>query len=222
MKRLFFSLIMLGAIFVACATGQEQYSFALVKGDAVEQIFPLYRYLYLVEYQEYPYLYKGNAQEVEEYITFLKDQPDTVVAIVYYNDEPVGFACATSFLNFDKHFEGSAQVFKDAGLQPEDYFYGADVFIQKEHQGNFLSKKLLQALEEHAQQSGYNKICFIYESYDEHPSKPSDFVDPEPVYQRLGYIKTDLATKFTWNTILPDGTTNDREHVLTYWVKNIE
>jgi hypothetical protein len=199
----------------------EQYSIHLVSGEEIKQIFPLYRHLYLVEFKEYPYLYVGTSEEVEGYITFLKEQKDTAAAVAYHNEKVIGFVCATSLVNFGKHFEGSIEIFKDAGLNPEDYYYIADAYIQKEHQGNFLSKELVQVIENHGKKLNFKKICFAHESHQEHPLKPTDYKEIDSVAHRLGYLKTNLSTKFTWNTRLADGQTKDQEHVLDFWAKDL-
>lgn len=220
MKRFLFSLVFVVTSMLAQGDSAD-YSIKLITGEDMQQIFPLYRDLYLIEFQNYPYLYVGNPEEVEDYITFLKEQKDTAAAVAYYNEKVVGFACATSLLNFGKHFEGSIEIFKDGGLDPDDFYYIADTYVEKEHQGNYLSKELVEHIENHGKKLGFKKICFAHEAHQEHPLKPADFKELDAIAQRFGYAKTGLSTKFTWNTRLPNGQTGDQEHILNYWSKDL-
>lgn len=202
-------------------SAEDSYSIALFSGDTIQEILPFPQQMCLTYYREYPYLYEGTLEEQQAYHSWLSKLKHSAVAIAYYGNKPVGFLSGAAFIDFAEHYTGSLTVFKNAGLDPAQYYYFADVIIEKEHRGHSLCKKLFAVLEQYAINLGYAKNCLVVESHATHPCKPADYRELGNLWIRLGYAESPATISFKWNTIQPDGTQERQEHPLRYWMKNL-
>lgn len=200
----------------------DGYSMDILVGDTIEQILPFTQQMCLTYYREYPYLYEGTLEEQQACHSWFSKLKHSAVAIAYYDNKPVGFLSGASFVDFAEHYTGSLTVFKNAGLDPAQYYYFADVIIEKEHRGHSLCKKLFAALEQYASNLGYAKNCLVVESHATHPCKPADYRELGDLWIRLGYTESPATISFKWNTIQSDGTQERQEHILRYWIKDFK
>ena len=226
MKNFIFYLVFVFFVLFLDAKDNRQelsdgYSIVLLSGDSIQPILSFIEQMRLSYFREYPYLYEGTLQEERVYSAWFSKLKDSMVAVVYYNNKPVGFLTGTSFVDFSEHYTGSLTLFRNAGLDPEQYYYFGEVIIQKEHRGNSLSRKLFELLEQYVRDLGYTKTCLVTESHKTHPCKPTDYRELDGLWIRLGYIKTSAGITFKWNTLQVNGTKERQEHVLMYWIKDL-
>lgn len=195
------------------------YTTTLLTGKQLHKILPFIATQRIVLFYEYPYLYEGNYEQEMAYLTWFAQLPYSAVVVAYVDEEPVGFISGTALIDFDEHFKGTVQLFKTAGLQPKNYYYIAEVMVLPEHRGHQLSDQLFDYLEKYAEQQGYTAVCGVTESHEQHPLKPTDYISLEPLWQRLGYKKSDLVINFSWLTRQVDGSSREAEHLLRFWLK---
>jgi hypothetical protein len=218
-KQVSLSIAVCASTFIAA----NDYTIVCYKGQEARHIVPFVASLFCTSYAEYPYLYQGTQEISEGYFNnWVLPTKDSIIAVAYYDNKPVGFMSAGAFVDFDKHFVGSVETFKSAGLKPEEYFYATDCIIVPEHRKAKLVSKFAPVIMQHAVAAGYTYGCMVTESHETHPLKPKNYQELDGMLQRFGCRKTDLAVRFTWETIQPDGSVRDEEHVLTYWIKKLQ
>lgn len=199
----------------------SEYTFKLVQGIALKSEIEYLAHQRLTFFKEYPYLYQGTLEEERAYTNWFCDLSASVLAIAYYDDEPVGLVSGTAFVDFSTHFAGSYDLFEKANLIPETFLYVAEVIISPVHRNQSIAKKLFKLIEAYALDAGYENICLVEESHDQHPLKPSNYQSLDQFFTKLGYIKTNLLISFPWRTIQANGSLQDEEHVMNYWIKNL-
>jgi hypothetical protein len=70
---------------------------------------------------------------------------------------------------------------------------------------------------------GYKNVCFITIDHpDDHPLKPIDYEDTSAIWRHLGYEKTAIKVSISYPTIQLDGSVQDKENVMGYWVKTLK
>jgi GNAT superfamily N-acetyltransferase len=220
-KKIIFiaTLFSLTNIMTQTYNDSDNYSIKLITGDAVEQFLPFVATQAITTFSQYPYLYCGNYEEEINIRTPFVKFKETAIAIAYYKEAPVGFLTGYKFTVFDSHFIGSINLFRHAGLNPEEYYYFGEIIIIPEHRGNQLSTKLFTVLENYAQNLGYKAACIVTEEHESHPLRPNNYKSLKPLWNFLGYQKTSLIIYSSWQTYQPDGSVIEEEHPLTYWIK---
>lgn len=194
-----------------------QYTINILTGNELIEILPFVAQQRIIEFRLSPYLYAGS-QEYE--ISYLRIYD--VIAVVYHDQQPVGFLTGTSLIESEPEFKGVIQLFEQAGLHPEDYFYFGEIIVLPEHRGNSLGKKLFKVLEEYAYNHGYRAACFITESHVTHPLKPKHYKSHDDLWTSMGYIKSKLSLTLEWLTIQTDGIHIEQSHSVDYWLKNLQ
>lgn len=199
----------------------DNYSIKLLTGNAVKEILPFVSTQVITAFREYPYLYEGKYEEEMDFRTSLAQHHNTAVAVAYHKETPVGFLTGYTFVNFDPHFKGSMELFKQANLKPEEYYYLGEVIIVPEHRGGPLCGNLFDTMENYVQNLGYQSTCMVTEEHESHPLKPKNYRSLVALWEYLGYQKTSLVIYLNWLTHQPDGSVEDAKHPLTYWIKQL-
>jgi GNAT superfamily N-acetyltransferase len=215
MKKFFLSFLMV----VVLSLSSTPFTIKIFKTQDMEPLFPFVASQLLTTFKDYPYLYDGNYNEVMGYLGWFATLPYSTLAIAYHDNQPVGFLTGTSFIDFDKHLNGSIEAFNNAQINPEAYYYFAECIVMPEHRNKSLSTKLFKTLEEEARSQGFSHYCLVTESHDNHPLKPDNYNSLDPIWKKLGYNKSSITLPWRWATFQPDGTTRMQEHALTYWLK---
>lgn len=197
------------------------YTFKLIQGPDLKNEIEHLAHQRLTLFKEYPYLYHGTLEQEIEYCSWFCDLSTTALAIAYCDDKPVGLVSGTSFVDFSTHFTGSYDLFKNAGLAPETFFYVAEVLIDPVYRNQSLAKKLFKLIETYAHEVGYTSMCLVEESHEQHPLKPIDYQSLDLFFTKLGYYKTDLVISYSWSTIQIDGSLQDEDHAMNYWLKSL-
>lgn len=171
-------------------------------------------------YREYPYLYNGKMEEEINYLSWFSQLKHTSIVIAFYNDEPVGFITGTALSAFDEHFKGSVNLFKNANLPYDTYYYLSDAIVLPEHRNKLLVTQMAQLMEEHADILGYTATCFVCEHHESHPLKPQNYKELDELFKKNGYSKTDMVITYHWQTRHADGSIKEENHAMNYWVKH--
>lgn len=217
-KKIFFISLFSIATLVALPEG---YSVELFVKD-IAPYLPFVAEQRINAYREYPYLYAGKMEEEIVYLEWFSQLKHSAIVIAFYNDEPVGFIAGTALTAFDAHFQGSIDLFKNAGLPFDTYYYFSDAIVLPEHRNKSLVSTMAQMIEEHAEILGYTATCFVCESHESHPLKPENYKNLDNLFKRNGYSKTDLVVTYHWQTRNLDGSTQEQNHAMNYWVKNLQ
>lgn len=204
---------------------QDNYTIELLSGDQMQEMLPFLAEWRLTFFHDYPYLYDGKADSktLEREINYgknLMSYDHAAIAVAYQGDIPIALLSGSSLVNFCDHF-GDAEGFKAEGLDPKTFYYFAEIIVLPGHRGNGLCTRLFQLFEKWVIAQGYTNGCFVAESHEAHPLKPLDYKECDPLWRAMGYQKTNISTRYAWNTIQPDGSSCIQEHDMPYWVKQL-
>lgn len=218
LKKLAISVLILSGMIQALPEG---YSIELFVKD-IAPYLPFVAEQRIAVYREYPYLYDGKMDEEIAYLEWFSKLKHSAIVIAFYNNEPVGFITGTSLAAFDFYYAGSVNLFNNAGLSYDTYYYFSDAIVLPEHRNKLLVTQMAQMLEEHADILGYTATCFVSESYESHPLKPEGYKELDGLFKKNGYSKTDMIITYNWPTLQIDGTDKMQIHPMNYWIKNLE
>lgn len=205
---------------LSLATLPEGYTIELFVKD-IAPYLPFVAQQRLSAYRDYPYLYQGTMEEEIQYLDWFSKLKHSALVIAFYHDEPVGFITGTSLSGFDFHYKGSIDLFKNAGLPFDTYYYFSDAIIMPEHRNKSLITQMAQMLEEHADILGYTATCFVCESHASHPLKPDGYKELNGLFQKHGYSKTEMVVAYNWPTRQIDGGDKMQVHAMNYWIKQL-
>ena len=209
----------LAALNIVC---MDHNTLNLLKGEQIKQEIEFVTQQRIRAFREYPYLYEGNLDEERSYLQWLASIPNAALAIAYSQSKPVGFITGIPVKDFEHHFKGSIRALENAGWPPQDYYYFAEAVVTPEHRGRGIATKLYALIEQYAHSLGYTHGCFVTESHEHHPLKPSGYKELNNRFKTAGYSKIAAAIKFNWQTIQSNGSPQDQEHELQYWIKSFE
>jgi len=193
------------------------YTIDILTGNELTEFLPFVAQQRIIEFQLYPYLYAGSPEYEISYLRIYN-----VIAVIYCDQQPVGFLTGTSLIESEPEFKGVIQLFEQADLHHKDYFYFGEIIVLPEHRGNSLGKKLFKALEEYAYNHEYRAGCFITESHETHPLKPKNYKSHDDLWNSMGYVKSKLSLTLEWLTIQEDGSRLEQSHSVDYWLKNFQ
>jgi GNAT superfamily N-acetyltransferase len=204
-----------GSISAAC--------FRIYKGTEIAAVVAEIAPLWVDEFVQYPYLYKGTfADGIAYFSIFAKHAGAAVVGA--YTDEGmlIGFVSGAPFIDCAAHFVGSYELFEHANLKPALNYYITDLIVLPEYRGHGIARRCMELLEAYAQSLGYSSISLACEAHPAgHPQKPVDYPELDGLWQKLGYAPTSLFFSFEWPTLQHDGTVAMQSHSLRYWIKNV-
>lgn len=218
LKKLAISVLIFSGMTQALPEG---YSIELFVKDIVPYL-PFVAEQRINAYREYPYLYNGKMEEEIQYLDWFSKLKHSAIVIAFYNDEPVGFITGTALAAFDEHNKGSIELFKNSGMAFDAYYYIADAIVKPEHRNKSLVTHMAQMIEEHAEILGYTSVCFVNESHELHPLKPEGYKELDGLFKKNGYSKTEMIITYRWQTRHVDGSTQEQNHEMNYWKKNLQ
>lgn len=216
-----FKICLLLVVLMDMRSQATQYTIKILTGREQQSIINFIAQQRIAGYREYPYLYEGTMAEEISYITWLVACPSSATAVAYYGSEPVGFVGGISVIDFDEHFKGSIEMFKQAHINPDKFYYLTDVIVTPEHRGHQLGIRLFKALEYYAKSLSYTHSCCVTESHESHPLKPGNYKPIDTMLIQLKYQKTLMAMRFSWVTRQKETESIIQEHTLTYWIKDL-
>jgi GNAT superfamily N-acetyltransferase len=112
------------------------------------------------------------------------------------------------------------EAFKNAGFNPQEYFYIGEVIVAEGYRGQGIAKKMILRQHALAEEWGFKKFCLSTVIRPENdPQKPSNFQKSDPVWESLDYRKNKIIIEYEWPTIQPDRSIIDQKHSMQFWVK---
>jgi|GEM_PF-3637827 len=207
--------------FMALSGGavMADYSVKLFFGHHAQQFQDFFVAQRLQQYRKSPYLYEGDFSYEQKFFSQFIASKDSALAVLYDQDKVVGALNGYAFSDFikncdDVNIKNIASDLSHYNLDSNTCYYFPDVLILPEHKNDEVCEKLFSILEHHAKTLGYTIGIFIESS-----SNPEQ--DDEYDYAAFGYQKTVMSATISWNTMQPDGSLQDQEHTLFFWIKNL-
>ncbi len=167
------------------------------------------------EFRHFPYLYDGNPSDELKYSRHWCNTPQASLVLAQSSDRVVGI-CTGNPLNADQ------SLFANIGIDPQGVYYIGEVIVDESMRGQKIAPLMLATMEDYAHRSGFSHTAFVsVNRADDHPLRPQGYQPPDFIWKRLGYRPSGLQTTFRWRTWLFDGTSQDCDNTLSYWIKNI-
>lgn len=215
-----FSVVTICFLLYTFHVGASSYEMQLFDGQEVNKFVSYLAEQRVTHFAPYPYLYVASLEDDLPYSRLFFQCKDSAIIIVYYNNQPIGCITGVSCGDIYEYYKDSITFF-DPHPNLSDYYYIGDVIILPEHRNKGLCRQLFTMLEEHAKKMGYTKICLISESHEQHPLKPSSYLEYEVLWKKLGYDRMHAFMQSSWVTLQVDGSCKNQEHTLEFWHKGL-
>lgn len=174
-------------------------------------------------FREFPYLYEGSLEYESNYMRGYMSDPQAIFVLIKNRDTLVGAATGIPLISNSDIVKDARRVFEEHALVCKEYYYFGEAILLPEHRGKGFYTKLVAERERKANEFGFSKYCFLaVQQKDTHPLKPDGFQSTDGIFKHAGFQKTNMSIKYNWPTIQQDGSTNNSEHIMFFWVKNTE
>jgi GNAT superfamily N-acetyltransferase len=191
----------------------------ILHGSGIGNVIDDLARLRITVFREYPYLYDGSMEYEKHYLQAYLDCPESIVALVWDEDQVVGASTGLPLTAADHDFQ---KPFLESSRYPvEDLFYCAESVLLPAYRGGGYGRRFFQERESFA--AGLNRFthtCFCaVERLRDHPARPANYRDHTTFWEGLGYQKqTDLSTSFVWKEI---GEPAESHKLMVFWTKSI-
>lgn len=178
--------------------------------------------LRISEFKKFPYLYVGNIETETKYLTGYSQDDYSIFAIAFCNNEIVGITTGIPLLSTAGVTTDMPEIFKKNGIDPSDYYYCGEFIVLPQYRGRGIAKKLFTAQVNYAKQCGYKNLFLMTVDREEnHPLKPHDYISTDSLWEKFGFVKTNMKLQQAWPTILADNNIVNADNVLSFWVKKL-
>lgn len=172
--------------------------------------------LRIAVFREFPYLYDGDLDYEEKYLSIYTDCPDSIAVRVRDGDRVVGASTGLPLAAESEEFQAP---FLDAGIDVEQVFYCGESVLLPDYRGRGLYRQFFAAREAHARRlRGIRTmaLCGVVRPMD-HPRRPPDYQPLDAVWKKFGYRqRSDLTTAYTWQD-LDEAAPGPKK--MLFWVK---
>lgn len=189
-----------------------------VSGEALKDYIPALAALRIRVFREFPYLYDGDLAYEEDYLNTYVQAPDSVIVLVFDDDQIVGASTAIPMVNETVEFK---QPFVDAGYNPDEIFYCGESVLLPDYRGQGVGVAFFEAREAHAAKlGGFKFSCFCaVDRPENHPRRPANYEPLDRFWQKRGYRKTpQLATTYSWKDL---DEAMQSAKPMTFWMKEL-
>lgn len=190
----------------------------LMTGEALKRGIPHLARLRIDVFREWPYLYDGNFDYEQWYLSKFADSPGAVIVAAYDGDEIIGASTAAPLAAQHEDF---ITPFRQQGIDPERVFYFGESVLKPAFRGAGLGVAFFVHREARARAHGgitHTGFCAVLRP-DDHPLKPAQYVPLDEFWRRRGYQAVKGMTgPFHWKDIDQPGET---EKTMQFWVKRI-
>lgn len=171
--------------------------------------------LRIAVFREWPYLYDGSLDYERKYLGRLAASDHGYVVLARDGETVVGASTAMPLIDADPEFQ---KPFRDAGLDPEDYFYFGESVLLPEYRGQRAGVRFFEEREAQAHFLAFPFSCFCAVLRpDDHPARPKDYRPLDRLWARRGFQRRpELVAKFPWRDL---GQSQDTEKVMEFWIR---
>lgn len=173
-------------------------------------------------FKEFPYLYDGGRNEhtralEENYHETYSKSKNSRFVIAKDHDKVVG--CLTA-IPLSEEMDELQKPFLEANHDVSRYLYVGEALLLKEYRGKAgLAQTQQKLIEAYAREKGFSFIVFMtVDRPEDHPLKPKDYRDLDPMWRYLGYEKMDDTMKIHIPWIQIDGD-EEQMNTLSIWRK---
>ncbi len=190
----------------------------LLTGDALKQGIPHLAQLRIDVFREWPYLYDGNFDYEQWYLSKFAESAGAVIVAAFDGDNLIGASTAAPLA---AQLDDFIAPFKAQGMDPAHVFYFGESVLKPAYRGLGLGVAFFVHREARARAHGgimHTGFCSVLRPGD-HALKPADYVPLDDFWRRRGYQPVKGMTgPFHWKDIDQPGET---EKTMQFWVKRI-
>ncbi len=170
-------------------------------------------------FREYPYLYEGNVTYEKSYLKGYTENEKSTLLLAKVNGELAGVLTGLPLASQSDIVKDAQFIFESNGLISKDYYYLGEVIILPQYRRVAVIRKLFLAQLAQIKKWRYRSLCaLVVERTDNHWLKPLDYKEPDKLWARAGFKKTNLSLTYHWPTFMPDNSIKDSEHRLRFMV----
>ena len=166
-------------------------------------------------FREFPYMYEGSMDYERTYLDGFSKEKDSLLVMAYDGDNLCGFVTGMPL-----ETEASILESLDTATDLETNYYLSEFIVEELYRGKGLSRLLDEAIENKALSLGYSGFSILtVKRADIDPRRPEMYRGTDAVWEKLGFIKTETSILFSWPTILENGSVEDIENLMDFWLK---
>jgi GNAT superfamily N-acetyltransferase len=189
----------------------------LLKGKEIIPFLSDLASLRISVFNEYPYLYVGDAEYEKYYLSTYAQCMDFVLVLIKDGEKVIG---ASTALPLKHETDYCKKAFAKSIYNVNDIFYLGESVLLPKYRKKGLYKSLFKYREEAAKAQGYKYASFCaVNRISNDPRQPDYYMPLDPVWEKYGYSKPqDVKAYFTWKEI---GEDQQSEKEMTFWIKKI-
>lgn len=196
---------------------ENDFTINLLKGKEILPFLSDLASLRISVFNEYPYLYVGDAEYEKDYLSTYAQCRDFVLVLIKDGEKVIG---ASTALPLKYETDYCKKAFDKSNYNVNDIFYFGESVLMPEYRKKGLYKSLFKYREEAAKSQGYKyaSFCAVNRSSND-PRKPDHYMPLDPVWQKYGYSKLqDVKAYFTWKEV---GEDQQSEKEMVFWIKSL-
>lgn len=171
-------------------------------------------------FKEFPYLYEGTIDYEKHYLQGFAKDPKSILILIKFENRVIAVSTALPLMSEADILDDTSARFKEAGYQPEDFFYYSEVLIAPDFRKEGLLRKIYAIREKWARSFGFNQLTLATVIREKtHPLRPSGYVEIESIWKHFGFQKTSIEIDYKWPTIFPDGSVKEVNNKMVFWHK---
>ena len=174
--------------------------------------------LRLQVFKAYPYLYKGDKAEEEEYLHHFIQAENNIIVIALDGDRVVGASTGMPMNQTDPAIQ---KPWLQQNIDLDFLFYFGESVLLKEYRKRGIGVAFFEQRESWAIKLNRYKLlvfCAVVRPKN-HLSQPKDYMPLDNFWKKRGYSKTnDLTCEMAWCDI---DQFEETTHQLVFWYKNV-
>jgi GNAT superfamily N-acetyltransferase len=170
----------------------------LYKGSAIRPFISDIARLRISVFREFPYLYDGNYEYEQQYLSKFSQNPNALIAVAFNSEKVIGAFTGLPMRDEDPSILAAIPLENQSSS-----FYLSEVVLLKEYRKRGIGIHLFKTFEDFILQlNEYNRIYFASIIRPEnHPLKPTDYKSADLLWAQNGYIKTATTCFLSWKEI---------------------
>lgn len=194
----------------------------ILTGKDVQKYIVLLSRLRVNNFKEYPYLYEGSVEYEKQCMQGYISCPRCVFTIAKVDGKIAGVLTGIPLVSDSSIGTEAEKIFKLNNLNPSEYYYYGEIFVLKKFRNLAVVASLFTAQNSKAKDLGYKyAVMLTVVRQENHPLKPKKYKSLDQLWARAGFSKMDLTINCRWPTIRPDGSIEDINNLLEFWMKKL-
>lgn len=188
-----------------------------VFGKEILNYIPNISKIRLVGFEERPYLYNGNMEKEEEYVSGYSSTDQSALFLAYNTNKIVGFLIASPLADYCELASTNIQeIFNAHNIPLKDFYYCGEIIVLPQHRNIGVAQKIFAEVEKVAKQLGRKYLCLM--------TIKSEHQTPDNIgFAKFGFdVKKSVKVIYKWPMLDESGKLTNAEHKMSFWTKQIQ